>query len=124
MATNLLCWYTVIFLVGTGAAYHCKENCDSEGLIPEELVTEFFPVEQFSHCAYPVFCNDSSSGTGHLLYRELTDDVLAVERCYSYCFYSVSSVTIHITQTHCMLYTVVCEYVAISIPTLPAVVST
>lgn len=101
MATNLLCWCAVIFLVGPGAAYHCKQNCDSEGLIPEELVTELLPVEQFSHCANPIFCDDSSSGTGHLLYGELTDDMLAVERCYSYCFYSVSWITIQITQTCC-----------------------
>ena len=95
MATNVLCLCAVIFLLGPCAAYHCKQNCDSEGLLPEELVTEFIPVEQLSHCANPIFCDDSSSSTGHLLYGELTDDVLAVERCYSYCFNSVSSIVLH-----------------------------
>ena len=99
MATNLLCWCVVLFLVDPGAAFHCEQNCDSEGLIPEELVTEFFPVEQFSHCTNPIFCDDSSLGTGHLLYGELTDEVLAVERCFSFCFNSVSSITVHMTQT-------------------------
>ena len=102
MAKNLFFWCAAIFLVGPIAGYHCQENCDSEGLIPEELPTTFIPVEQVSQCAEPpgdvlseaVHCDDSSTGTGHLLYEGLTEDVLAVERCYSFCFISVCTMII------------------------------
>ena len=101
MASGLFFWCAAIFLVGPVAGYHCEQNCDSEGLIPEELPTTFISVEKVSHCAEPLsevlegalHCDDSSPGTGHLLYRELTEDVLAVERCYSFCFNSVRSIT-------------------------------
>lgn len=103
MAKNhLFLWCAAIFLVGSVAGYHCQENCDSEGLILEELPTKFIPVERVSQCAEPssevlseaVHCDDSSTGTGHLLYEELTEDVLAVERCYSFCFNRVCSMVI------------------------------
>lgn len=86
-----------MFFVGPVAGYHCPQNCDSEGLYPEEVPTTLIPVELASQCAEPpsevlreaLHCDDSTMGTGHLLYRELTEDVVAVERCYSFCFSSV-----------------------------------
>lgn len=99
MATNVFFWCVAMFLVGPAAGYHCPQDCDSEGLLPEEVPTTFFPVEQVSQCAEPpsdrevlreaLHCDNSTTGTGHLLYRELTGDVVAVERCYSFCFGSV-----------------------------------
>ena len=96
MATKLFFCCVALFFLGPVAGYHCRQNCDSEGLLPEEVPT-FIPVEQVSQCAEPdsellreaLHCDDSTPGTGHLLYRKLTGDVVAVERCYSFCFGNV-----------------------------------
>ena len=59
--------------------------------LDEELASQPIPVEAMSQCAAPRFCDNSTSGTGHGrgLFPDLTDSVVAVERCYSYCFSQV-----------------------------------
>lgn len=59
--------------------------------LDEELASQPISVEAMSQCAEPLFCDDSTPGTGHGrgLFPDLTDSVVAVERCYSYCFSQV-----------------------------------
>ena len=76
-----------IVLVAEASDYHCRLNCDPEtGLRRETLVSSTISYKVTSQCAAPTHCDDSTSGTGHKLSSELTDDMIAVERCYSFCY--------------------------------------
>ena len=70
--------------------YHCKSNCDENGLYPEAL--NFFPAGNYGQCSYPKVCNQTTPGTGHKLYDD-KDDLVVVERCYSFCFWNVRELT-------------------------------
>ena len=41
------------------------------------------------HCSVPALCFTNTSGTGHVTYEDLTDGVITLERCFSYCFNEV-----------------------------------
>lgn len=66
----------------------CRED---EVRLEEELPSLAIPVSAMSQCAAPQFCDASTPGTGHErgLFPDLTDAIVAVERCYSYCFSQV-----------------------------------
>ena len=73
----------------------CQGNVcgEGEGRIEGELPSQAIPVSAMSQCAAPQFCDASTPGTGHErgLFPELTDGIVAVEQCYSYCFSKVRS---------------------------------
>ena len=74
--------------------YHCTRNCDENGLNPEAL--NFFPAGKYGQCSYPEVCNQTTRtpGTGHKLYGgAVKDDLVVVERCYSFCFWNVRELT-------------------------------
>ncbi len=46
--------------------------------------------EDSSHCQFPQACDKSTPGTGHKYFEgNLTEDLITVERCYSFCFKNV-----------------------------------
>ena len=72
-------------------AYHCDSRCDDEGLKSDLLLSVPIPDQtEMTNCAAPAFCDDSTPGTGHQLFEELTPTVVAAEKCYSFCFTNVS----------------------------------
>ena len=80
-------------LLADASGYHpCFSNCDPEtGLRRETLFSETLSYENHSQCADPTHCDDSTPGTGHELFSDLTEDLIAVERCYSFCYTNVSA---------------------------------
>ena len=80
-----------IVLVAEASGYHCTFfHCDPEtGLRKETLISATVSYEDTSQCVDPTHCDDSTPGTGHKLSSELTDDLIAVERCYSFCYTNV-----------------------------------
>lgn len=68
----------------------CRHHCDPEtGLRKEELLPTPCPYKTLSQCNNPSSCDDSTPGTGHKLFGALTEDLVAVERCYSFCYTNV-----------------------------------
>ena len=57
-----------------------------------ELEAKFVPVEDASQCADHDSCDDSTPGTGHVLFSTLEESVWAVEHCFSFCSKNVSSI--------------------------------
>lgn len=83
---------SVLFLFGVSALLCGVVVSQPVGMgRDEELASQPIPVEAMSQCADQRFCDGSTPGTGHGrgLFSDLTDDVVAVERCYSYCFSKV-----------------------------------
>ena len=80
-----------IVLVAEASGYHCMLfHCDPvTGLRKETLLSTTYSYEVTSQCVDPTHCDDSTPGTGHKLSSELTDDLIAVERCYSFCYTNV-----------------------------------
>ena len=78
-------------LLAEASGNHCTFNCDPEtGLRRDELfVYTKYPYESRSQCAAPTHCDNSTPGTGHKLFSDLTEDLIAVERCYSFCYTNV-----------------------------------
>ena len=73
------------------SAHHCVFNCDPvTGLRKEELFAITHGYEALSQCNDPSHCDDSTPGTGHKLFSNLSEDLIAVERCYSFCYTNVS----------------------------------
>ena len=83
--------FVLFVVVGEVSSYHCTLfHCDPEtGLRKETLLSTTYSYEVTSQCADPTHCDDSTPGTGHKLSSELTDDLIAVERCYSFCYTNV-----------------------------------
>ena len=87
-----------LFLFGVSALF-CAVAVSvlPEGVrLDEVLASQAIPVEAMSQCADQRFCDDSTPGTGHgrRLFPDLTDDVVAVERCYSNCFGQVGQIAV------------------------------
>ena len=81
----------LVVLVAGVSAYHCLFNCDPvTGLSNEELFAITYGYEALSQCNDPTHCDDSTPGTGHKLFSTLSEDLIAVERCYSFCYTNVS----------------------------------
>ena len=83
--------FVLFVLLGEVSSYHCDVfHCDPvTGLRKETLISLSVSYEVTSQCVDPTHCDDSTPGTGHKLSRELTDDLIAVERCYSFCYTNV-----------------------------------
>ena len=69
--------------------HHCYSACDENGLYPEAL--KFFKPQIVEQCSWSTrACNQTTPGTGHRLYdAAVKDDLVVVERCYSFCFWNV-----------------------------------
>ena len=74
-------------------SHHCQHpfpcSSDSDTLVPFLLPSQKYSYEVLSQCADPTHCDDSTNGTGHQLYDSLSEDVVSIERCYSFCFSNV-----------------------------------
>ena len=83
--------FALFVVVGEVSSHDCTFfHCDPEtGLRKETLISATVSYEVTSQCVDPTHCDDSTPGTGHKLSSELTDDLIAVERCYSYCYTNV-----------------------------------
>ena len=91
---DCLALFVLAVLVTEASGHDCNLNCDPEtGLRKEELFPYTFPYEVLSQCADPTHCDDSTPGTGHKLFSALTEDLIAVERCYSFCYTNVRLTT-------------------------------
>lgn len=98
ISTGVMAKWSGLFLLGVSALFGvvvslpCEGGltvCKEDGVrLEEELPSLAIPVSAMSQCAAPQFCDASTPGTGHEmgLFPELTDGIVAVERCYSYCF--------------------------------------
>ena len=75
-------------LVAVASGQDCFINPET-GLRRETLFSISFSYEELSQCADPAHCDDSTPGTGHKLFSDLTEDLIAVERCYSFCYTNV-----------------------------------
>ena len=98
VVASLLCFemdrlalFVLFVVVGEVSSYHCDEfHCDPvTGLRKETLLSATYSYEVHYQCVDPTHCDDSTPGTGHKLSSELTDDLIAVERCYSFCYTNV-----------------------------------
>ena len=94
MTSSIAIQFVLLTLVGVltvAVGHHCNKEydpCDADGLFPEKRTVTL--VQKISHCDVPAACDNSTSGTGHKLYSEAdTDQLVAVERCYSFCFWNV-----------------------------------
>ena len=77
-------------LVAEASGMNCRFNCDPvTGLTREELIPIHCLYQNLSQCNNPSSCDDSTPGTGHKLFGALTEDLIAVERCYSFCYSNV-----------------------------------
>ena len=77
-------------LLAEASGHDCTNNCDPEtGLRREELFLCNYSYELLSQCADPAHCDNNTPGTGHKLFSDLTEDLIAVERCYSLCYTNV-----------------------------------
>ena len=55
-----------------------------------ERITPFRALADSSYCQFPGACDRSTPGTGHKNFTgNLTEDLITVERCYSFCFKNV-----------------------------------
>ena len=82
--------FVLFVVVGEVSSHDCRFHCDPvTGLRKETLLSTTYSYEVTSQCADPTHCDDSTPGTGHKLSSELTDDLIAVERCYSFCYTNV-----------------------------------
>ena len=81
----------VLFLLVAEASGHdCFVNCDPvTGLRRETLFSRTYEYKILSQCKDSSHCDDSTPGTGHRLSSDLTEDLIAVERCYSFCYTNV-----------------------------------
>ena len=87
---DALCVLVLVVLASGTSGYHCAPNCDPEtGLRKETLYSTDHSYKDFSQCADPDVCDNSTPGTGHTLFADLTEDLIAVERCYSFCYNNV-----------------------------------
>ena len=68
-----------------------------DGLDPEAL--DFSPPIKVEQCSWSTgACNQTTPGTGHRLYgAAVKDDLVVVERCYSFCFWNVRE----LPRNHC-----------------------
>ena len=83
----------LVVLVADVSAHHCMFHCDPvTGLRNEELFAITYGYEGLSQCNDPTHCDDSTLGTGHKLFSILSEDLIAVERCFSFCYTNVSLV--------------------------------
>ena len=98
VVASLLCFemdrlalFVLFVVVGEVSSHHCKLfHCDPvTGLRKKTLISTTISYKRTSQCADPTHCDDSTPGTGHKLSSELTDDLIAVERCYSFCYTNV-----------------------------------
>ena len=60
-------------------------TCESNRIEP------IVAVDDSSHCQFRQACDQSTPGTGHKYFTNLTEDLITVERCYSFCFNNVRS---------------------------------
>ena len=58
-------------------------TCESNRIEP------IVAVDDSSHCQFRQACDQSTPGTGHKYFTNLTEDLITVERCYSFCFKNV-----------------------------------
>ena len=85
-----LCVLVLVVLASGASGHDCSHNCDPEtGLRKETLDSFEYSYKDYSQCAYPDACDNSTPGTGHTLFTDLTEDLIAVERCYSFCYSNV-----------------------------------
>ena len=64
-------------------------NAESDRIEPHQA------FEDSSHCQFPQACDQSTPGTGHKFFTgNLTEDLITVERCYSFCFKNVRQYTV------------------------------
>ena len=62
---------------------HC-DDCESERIAP------IVAVNDSSYCQFQQSCDQNTPGTGHKYFQNnLEEDVITVERCYSFCFKNV-----------------------------------
>ena len=79
----------VLLAEASGHECYCTDHPET-GLRNEKLfVYTKYPYESRSQCAAPSHCDNSTPGTGHKLFSDLTEDLIAVERCYSFCYTNV-----------------------------------
>ena len=83
--------FVLFVVVGEVSSYHCTLfHCDPETELKKEtLLFITYSYKVTSQCVDHTRCDDSTPGTGHKLSSELTDDLIAVERCYSFCYTNV-----------------------------------
>ena len=83
MSKFLLAAVLALQLLQVTANEHC-DDCESERIAPNVAVNDS------SHCQFQLACNQNTPGTGHKYFRDnLEEDVITVERCYSFCFKNV-----------------------------------
>ena len=83
----LLAAVTALQLLQIAAA-----NAESDRIEPDTA------HEDSSHCQFPRACDQSTPGTGHKFFRgNLTEDLITVERCYSFCFKNVRQYAVTFT---------------------------
>ena len=59
-------------------------NAESDRIEPD------LAYDDSSYCHFPHACDQSTPGTGHKFFTgNLTEDLITVERCYSFCFKNV-----------------------------------
>ena len=76
------------FLLATVTALQLLQvavvNAESDRIEPEQA------FEDLSYCQFLRACDQSTPGTGHKFFTgNLTQDLITVERCYSFCFKNV-----------------------------------
>ena len=62
----------------------------------DDLWTLPLTIEANPPCGEEGFCERGTVETGHRVYTALTEDIVDVERCYSFCFSNVSNLLTNI----------------------------
>ena len=83
MSKFLLAAVLALQLLQVTANEHC-DDCESERIAP------IVAVNDSSYCQFQLACDQNTPGTGHKYFQNnLEEDVITVERCYSFCFKNV-----------------------------------
>ena len=83
--------FMLFVVMGEVSSHDCWSfHCDPvTGLRNETLFSLPVSYEVTSQCVDPTHCDGSTPGTGHKLSSKLTDDLIMVEQCYSFCYTNV-----------------------------------
>ena len=74
-------------------------NAESDRIEPDAA------YKDSSYCQFPRACDQSTPGTGHKFFTgNLTEDLITVERCYSFCFKNVRQYVCQVHVVHVIRY--------------------
>ena len=94
MSKFLLVAVTALQLLQVAAA-----NAESDRIKPHQAFSDS------SYCQFPQACDQSTPGTGHKYFTgNLTEDLITVERCYSFCFNNVRQYVFQVHVVHDIRY--------------------